>query len=116
MGGGGAGFEYGVGNYLLWAMGGSQRTGDYNTPIGRIENSGTKLRQTSAGIARYGQQRVLGSELPVSRRKVWDCRGTLRTIMRKRSVPRSCRGRYQELIGAGTMSVCMAGFGNCREP
>jgi iron complex outermembrane receptor protein len=34
LGGGSAGFEYGIGNYLLWAMGGGQRTGDYNTPIG----------------------------------------------------------------------------------
>ena len=61
MGGGSAGFEYGVGNYLLWAMGGSQRTGDYNTPIGRIENSGTKLSQTAAGIARYGQRAFWGA-------------------------------------------------------
>lgn len=56
LGGGSAGFEYGIKNYLLWAMGGSQRTGDYNTPAGRVENSGSRLTQTSAGVARYGER------------------------------------------------------------
>jgi iron complex outermembrane receptor protein len=55
LGGGNGGFEYGVGNYLLWAMGGGQRTGDYKTPIGTVDNSGAYLRQTSAGLGRFGE-------------------------------------------------------------
>jgi iron complex outermembrane recepter protein len=65
MGGGSAGIEYGIGNYLLWAMGGSQRTGDYKTPIGKIDNSGTKLSQTSAGIAKYGQRAFWGASYQI---------------------------------------------------
>ena len=56
MGGGSAGFEYGIGKYLIWGSGGGQRTGDYNTPLGRIENSGTNIKQTSFGLARYGDK------------------------------------------------------------
>lgn len=65
LGGGSAGFEYGIGNYLLWAMGGGQRTGDYNTPVGRISNSGTNLYHTSAGIARYGDHVFWGGSYQV---------------------------------------------------
>jgi iron complex outermembrane recepter protein len=54
LGGGNGGFEYGVGNYLFWAMGGGQRTGNYKTPIGTVENSGADLRQTSAGLGKFG--------------------------------------------------------------
>lgn len=60
LGGGSGGFEYGVGRYLLWASGGSQRTGDYNTPIGKVENSGTYMTQTGAGVARYGDRAFWG--------------------------------------------------------
>ena len=50
QGGGNAGFEYGVGNWLVWGGGGGQRTGDYNTPIGKIQNSKTRVRNGSGGF------------------------------------------------------------------
>ncbi|MBI1787893.1 MAG: TonB-dependent receptor [Acidobacteria bacterium] len=56
-GGGSAGFEYGVGNWLLWGGGGGQRTGDYQTPIGTIDNSGTRIANTSVGFGRYDERR-----------------------------------------------------------
>lgn len=56
LGGGSGGFEYGLGSYLLWASGGGQRTGDYKTPIGAIDNSGTYMSQTGVGLARYGER------------------------------------------------------------
>ena len=56
LGGGNGGFEYGFGDYLFWANGGGQRTGDYKTPIGTIENSGSLMTQTSAGIGRHAEK------------------------------------------------------------
>jgi hypothetical protein len=56
LGGGSAGFEYGHGAWLLWGGGGGQRTGDYHTPIGTIQNSHTRLAQTSAGGGHFGDR------------------------------------------------------------
>ncbi|MCC6858032.1 MAG: TonB-dependent receptor [Bryobacterales bacterium] len=56
LGGGSAGFEYGTGKWLLWGGGGGQRTGDYGTPLGRIENSQTRLEQASVGLGHYGRR------------------------------------------------------------
>jgi iron complex outermembrane recepter protein len=54
LGGGSAGVEYGHAGWLLWAGGGGERTGDYHTPIGEIENSATKFTNTNMGLGRYG--------------------------------------------------------------
>ncbi|MCZ2154124.1 MAG: TonB-dependent receptor [Bryobacterales bacterium] len=51
--GGSAGFEYGHKGWLLWGGGGGQRTGDYQTPVGRIFNSAADSRNTYAGFGRY---------------------------------------------------------------
>lgn len=51
QGGASGGFEYGKGNWLLWGNGGGQRTGDYDTPIGAIENSKTRI---SDGLGGFG--------------------------------------------------------------
>ena len=56
MGGGSGGFEFGTKQWQFWASGGGQRTGDYQTPIGTIENSQTRLGQTNAGLGRYGDK------------------------------------------------------------
>lgn len=48
------GFEVGVGNWLMWANGGGQRTGDYTTPIGEIPNSKTRISNSAAGVGWYG--------------------------------------------------------------
>jgi iron complex outermembrane recepter protein len=56
LGGSNGGIEYGFGDYLFWANGGGQRTGDYKTPIGSIENSGSFMTQTSVGIGRHAQK------------------------------------------------------------
>jgi iron complex outermembrane receptor protein len=54
--GGAAGFDLGLGKWLLWANGSGQRTGDYDTPQGTIRNSGTRLTNTSAGTAWFGNK------------------------------------------------------------
>lgn len=56
QGGGSGSFEYGYKNWLLYGSGGGMRTGDYNTPIGRIENSFTEMTNAKAGLGRYGER------------------------------------------------------------
>jgi iron complex outermembrane receptor protein len=53
-GGGGAGFDYGIGNWMLWASGGGQRTGDYRTPLGEVENSRSRVSGASGGFGYFG--------------------------------------------------------------
>ena len=56
LGGATAGFEYGIGRYMLWGTGGGQRTGDYESPLGAIDNSRARFSQAAVGLARYGQR------------------------------------------------------------
>ena len=53
QGGGGAGVEFGTKNWLFWGNGGGQRSGDYDTPIGRITNSYTREGNASGGFGYY---------------------------------------------------------------
>ncbi len=56
MGGGSGGFEFGAGKWQFWGSGGSQRTGEYNTPIGKIQNTQTRATQSDGGFGRYGEK------------------------------------------------------------
>jgi iron complex outermembrane receptor protein len=47
------GVEYGTGNFMLWASGTGQRTGDYDTPTGRIPNSGSRDAGGTVGFGYY---------------------------------------------------------------
>jgi iron complex outermembrane receptor protein len=53
---GSGGLEVGWNKWLFLASGGGSRTGDYNTPIGKVENSGTSVRNTAASLARFGER------------------------------------------------------------
>lgn len=53
QGGGGAGFEFGRGDWLVSGSGSVLRTGDYQTALGRVTNSATRAEHTSAGVGRY---------------------------------------------------------------
>jgi iron complex outermembrane receptor protein len=48
--GGNGTFQLSQGPWLLWAGGGSRRTGDYHTPEGPIENSATNLSNARFGL------------------------------------------------------------------
>ncbi|HVG38787.1 MAG TPA: TonB-dependent receptor, partial [Pyrinomonadaceae bacterium] len=48
-----AGVEFGTDRWLFWGNGGGQRSGDYNTPIGRVQNSFTRDGNASAGFGYY---------------------------------------------------------------
>ena len=56
QGGGNGSFQYAEGNWLFWVGGGGRRTGNYDTPIGTIENSATDLRHGRLGFALYGDR------------------------------------------------------------
>lgn len=56
LGGGSGSFEFGLGDWLIWGGGGGQRTGDYKTPIGRIDNSGSSMRHADGGFGRYSER------------------------------------------------------------
>ncbi|HET9532262.1 MAG TPA: TonB-dependent receptor [Blastocatellia bacterium] len=50
------GAEYGIGKWLVWGNASGQRTGDYDTPIGEIENSKTRVGNGLLGFGRYGDR------------------------------------------------------------
>lgn len=52
--GGSGGIEIGTKNWLFWANGGGQRTGDYRTPLGKITNSFVRSGNGSGGIGYFG--------------------------------------------------------------
>jgi iron complex outermembrane receptor protein len=56
QGGGSGMFEYGYKNWLVYGSGGGMRTGDYQTPMGRVENSFTEMTNAKAGAGRYGER------------------------------------------------------------
>ena len=53
QGGGSAGIEYGTKNWLLWANGGAQRAGEYDTPIGRSRTSSGRDANASGGFGYF---------------------------------------------------------------
>jgi iron complex outermembrane receptor protein len=56
LGSGSAGFEYGTGKWLLSGDGGVQRSGDYRTPAGTLENSHTRMSSALLGLGHYGER------------------------------------------------------------
>jgi len=53
QGGGSSGIEYGTARWLTWANFGGQRSSDYDTPIGRVENSFSREVSSAAGFGFY---------------------------------------------------------------
>jgi iron complex outermembrane recepter protein len=53
QGGGSAGFEFGSERWLFWGNGGGQRSGDYKTPLGVVENSFSREASAAAGLGYY---------------------------------------------------------------
>lgn len=51
--------EYGVRELMVWAGGGGQRTGDYETPIGEIDNSKTRLSNANVGLGWFADRGFL---------------------------------------------------------
>ena len=56
QGGGSAGFEFGSERWLFWGNGGGQRSGDYKTPLGVVENSFSREGSAAAGFGFYPEK------------------------------------------------------------
>jgi iron complex outermembrane receptor protein len=53
--------QYGTGTWLLWAGGGSRRTGDYDTPEGPIVNTATRLSNGRFGVGWLGERAFISA-------------------------------------------------------
>jgi iron complex outermembrane recepter protein len=53
---GSAGIEFGTDKWLFWGNGGGQRIGNYDTPLGEIQNSFSREENVAAGIGYYPTQ------------------------------------------------------------
>jgi iron complex outermembrane receptor protein len=51
---GGAGAEYGFGRWIVWGHGSRQAAGDYRSPLGRVENSETRMTSGNVGFGWFG--------------------------------------------------------------
>lgn len=51
--GGSTGFEFGTDRWLVWGNVGGQRSGDYDTPIGKVRNSFSREASTAVGFGYY---------------------------------------------------------------
>ena len=66
LAGGNAGFEFGVGNVMLWGHGGGVRTGDYTAPgEGQVFNSRTQMTNGGGGFGWYGKSMFVSAEARV---------------------------------------------------
>jgi iron complex outermembrane recepter protein len=53
QGGGSGGIQFGTERWLFWGNAGGQRTGNYKTPLGEIQNSFSRNFGASAGVGYY---------------------------------------------------------------
>ena len=52
--------EHGTGKVLFWVGGGGQRTNDYDTPEGEVENSKSRISNAQAGFGFFGDKTFAG--------------------------------------------------------
>ncbi len=63
------GIDYGYKNFLFWGNGTGQRTGDYNTPIGRIPNSRTRAGSGEGGFGYFGDKAFFSASYGYDKRR-----------------------------------------------
>ncbi len=56
QGGGSGGFEFGTNRWLFWGNAGGQRSGDYDSPLGTVENSFSREVSAATGFGYYRQK------------------------------------------------------------
>ena len=64
-----AGGEYGVRNWLFRGNFTAQRAGDYQTPLGRVENSAARSNSGSFGVGYYGKKAYLSGNFTTGVRR-----------------------------------------------
>ena len=63
------GVEHGAGKFMLWASGTGQRTGDYDTPLGRVPNSGTRVAGGTGGFGYYADKAFFSTSYSYDNRR-----------------------------------------------
>lgn len=53
--------EYGRGGWLVWGNGTGQRAGDYDTPLGRVDNSRFRNGNGAGGVGYYGDKAFINA-------------------------------------------------------
>jgi iron complex outermembrane receptor protein len=56
LAGGSGAVEWGTGNWMFWGGGGGQRTGDYSSPEGKVNNSKAWISNASGGVGWFGDK------------------------------------------------------------
>ena len=69
QGGGSGGIEYGGERWLTWANVGGQRSGDYDTPIGEVENSFSREASAAAGFGYYPKKGFISFNYNFNKRR-----------------------------------------------
>ncbi|MDQ3170082.1 MAG: TonB-dependent receptor, partial [Acidobacteriota bacterium] len=54
--GGNGSVQWGNGEWMVWGNGGARRSGDYDTPVGTIDNSATRLANGGGGVGWVGER------------------------------------------------------------
>ncbi|HEU4796451.1 MAG TPA: TonB-dependent receptor, partial [Pyrinomonadaceae bacterium] len=67
--GGSGGFEFGTNRWLVWGNVGGQRSGDYDTPIGEVENSFSREVSAAAGFGYYRDKGFLNFNYNFNKRR-----------------------------------------------
>ncbi|HEY2933138.1 MAG TPA: TonB-dependent receptor plug domain-containing protein [Acidobacteriota bacterium] len=67
--GGSGGVEYGTHDWVVWGNAGGQRSGDYDTPMGRITNSYTRDGNGSGGFGYYPGRSFLSVDYTLDKRR-----------------------------------------------
>ena len=111
--GGSGGFEWGTNRWLVWGNAGGQRSGDYNTPIGEVENSFSREVSAAAGVGYYRHKGFINFNYNFNKRRYgipFDVNDPEAEIVelnpRRHSI--EVRGGFREnpsFLQAGTFSV-----------
>ncbi len=111
--GGSGGFEFGTRRWLVWGNTGGQRSGDYDTPIGKVQNSFSREVSAAAGFGFYPEKAFFSFNYNFNKRRYgipFDPNETDPEIVelnpRRHSV--ELRGGFREnpsFFQAGTFSV-----------
>ncbi len=63
------GLEYGYKNFMAWGNGTFQNTQDYNTPLGKIENSASRSKSGSFGSGYFADKGFFSATFSMDRRR-----------------------------------------------
>ena len=113
QGGGSGGFEFGSEHWLVWGNAGGQRSGDYKTPLGVVENSFSREASAAAGFGYFPKKGFFSFNYNFNKRRYgipFDPNDPEAEIVELNPTRNSIefRGGFREnpsLVSAGTFSL-----------